>query len=33
MQHSFVLMPYDIYEEIMRLGCVLIEEDDDIDMK
>lgn len=33
MQHCFVLVPYDIYEEIMRLGSVLIEQDDDINMK
>lgn len=32
MQH-FVLMPHDVYEEIMRLCWVLIEWDDDIDMK
>lgn len=33
MQRCFVLMPYDIYEEIMRLRLVLIEWGDDINMK
>lgn len=33
MQQRFVLTPYDIYEEITRLHSVLIEWDDDIDMK
>lgn len=33
MQHCFVLLAYDIYEEIMRLCSVLIEGDDDIDTK
>lgn len=33
MQHCFVLSPCDIYEEIMRVLSVLIEWDDDIDMK
>lgn len=33
MQHCFVVLPYDTYAAIMRLSSVLIEWDDDIDMK
>lgn len=33
MQQCFVARPCDIYAEIMRLSSILIERDDDINMK